>query len=490
MAGSRINVAEREFRVVRQKSYLPLWLILCGFSLGLFTLGSRESSIVSLFLAIGYLGILAGFARTVISTRDVFNPLCFVLLIGLVRYSCPAFLLLAGIEPPEEVALLYRLMGLTDSDWPWAHVLVLTSLTGVVLGWLAVPGRLLEAPRLRFACPFGLKHAAIFGMLIGGAALFVFIIKNASLSAIVTGALRNTTVQEGTGIYFRFIYMMIAGSILLSAYLLQKNRPRAALIPVFLCTLILLPLGGRGRALTPLAAGLLLQWYRGRERKGWPPLSFKMNHALIMVPAVVAATWLFYFVGLYRGGAGLDALAQSLSLEGIGSYLQHSIFVEFGHLHSLAGAVVIGPGVLEGQTFLGSLTFPLSKFLPIPGRSAGVYIIETLLGFHADDRWGLHASLIGDAYLNFGLIGVMLIMPLFGMLMKFLYLKFRAGRLHVGLYAFSAVYGINIFLKSIEAWPHMLVGLVFMFIIIRLADFFDFRQRRFAQTQALVRTPS
>jgi len=484
-----MNTGDRESHVARQKNYLPLWLILCGFSLGLFTLGSKEPYIVPFFLTLGYLGILAGFFRAVVSTRDFLNPLCFVLLIGLLRYSCPAFLLLAGTEPPEEVVQLYRLMGLTDTNWPWAHVLAVTSLAGVVLGWLVVPGKLLAAPRLRFACPFGLKHAAIFGMLIGAAALFVFIMKNASLSAIATGALRNTTVQEGTGIYFRFIYMLIAGSILLSAYLLQKNRTRAALVPVFLCTLILLPLGGRGRALTPLAAGLLLLWYRSRERKGWPPLSFKMRHVLIAVPGALAATWLFYFVGLYRGGAGFGALADSLSLEGIGSYLQRSIFVEFGHLHSLAGAVVIGPGVLEGQTFLGSLSFPLSKFLPIPGRSAGVYIVETLLGFYADDRWGLHASLIGDAYLNFGLIGIMLIMPLFGMAMKLLYLKFRAGTLHAALYAFSAVYGINLFLKSIEAWPHMLVGLVFMFAIVRLAEFLNFRQRGFAQTQVLARTP-
>jgi oligosaccharide repeat unit polymerase len=479
--------AAREFQVLREKSYLTLWLVLLAFSLGLFALGSGEAYIVPIFIAIAYLAIFAGFGRTVIASRDVFNPLCFVLLIGLVRYSCPAFLLLAGTEPPEEVALFYRLMGLRDSVWLWAHVLALTSLAGVVLGWLVVQGRRLETPRLRFACPPGLKHAALIGMLIGGAALFVFIMKNASLGAIVTGALRNTTVQEGTGIYFRFIYMMIGGSILLSAYLLNKNRPRAALIPVFLCTLILLPLGGRGRAITPLAAGILLQWYRGREQRGWPRLSFKMKHALIAGPAAVAMIWLFYFIGLYRGGAGLDALSQSLSWEGIGQYVQHSIFVEFGHLHSLAGALLLGPGVLEGQTFLGTLSFPLSKFLPIPGRSAGVYIIESLLGFHTEDRWGLHASLIGDAYLNFGLIGIMLVMPLFGMAMKLLYLKFRAGTLHAALYAFSVVYGVNIFLKSIEAWPHMLVGLVFMFLIIRLAGFFDFQQHGYARAPARAR---
>ena len=158
--------------------------------------------------------------------------------------------------------------------------------------------------------------------------------------------------------------------------------------------------------------------------------------------------------------------------------LRHSIFAEFGHLHSLAGAVVIGPGVLEGR-FLGSLTFPLSKLLPIPGRSEGIYIIETLVGFHTEDKWGLHAALIGDAYLNFGLIGILLVMPLFGVLIKLLYVKFRAGTLNSSVYSFAAIYAVYIFLKSIEAWPHMLTGLVFMMVIVRIAAFFEFRRRAF-----------
>jgi hypothetical protein len=87
--------------------------------------------------------------------------------------------------------------------------------------------------------------------------------------------------------------------------------------------------------------------------------------------------------------------------------------------------------------------------------------------------------LIGDAYLNFGVIGIMLIMPLFGMLMKLLYSKFRRGTLNAALYAFVTVYGLNLFLKSIEAWPHMLVGLVFMLVITRLSVLFNFRQRVF-----------
>jgi oligosaccharide repeat unit polymerase len=430
-----------------------------------------------MFVSIGYLGIFLAVGRAINASKDIFNPLCLILFIGMVRYSCPAFLRLLGIEPHEDIAVLYRLMGLSDSDWLWAHVLVLTSLAGIVLGWFSVQERTCETSRLHFSFSAGISHAALVGMVVGGAALVVFIVKNASLGAVLTGAIRHTTVQEGTGMYFRLIYGGIAGSILLSAYLLEKDRTRVALIPVSVCTLLLLTLGGRGRAITPLLVGLLMFWYRSREQKGWPSLHFRMKHIVLAILVFVLGTWLFYFIGLYRGGHGLSAFNPSLSLQGIWEYLQYSIFVEFGHLHALAGAVAIGPGVLAGRTFLGVLTFPLSKFLPIPGRSAGVYIAETLVGFNADEKWGFHASLIGDAYLNFGLLGIAIVMPLFGMTIKFLYAKFRTGKLNAAFYAFATVYGVNLFLKSIEAWPHMLTGLAFMLAITRLAGFVNFRQR-------------
>jgi hypothetical protein len=50
------------------------------------------------------------------------------------------------------------------------------------------------------------------------------------------------------------------------------------------------------------------------------------------------------------------------------------------------------------------------------------------------------------------------------------------GKINGAIYAFATVYGVNLFLKSIEAWPHMLEGLVFMLVIIRFTPFFNFRQ--------------
>ena len=216
-----------------------------------------------------------------------------------------------------------------------------------------------------------MNHAALLAMVIGGAALVVFIVKNASLGAILTGAIRNTTIQEGTGVYFRFIYMGIAGSILLSAYLLEKSSTRVALIPVFVCTLVLLTLGGRGRAITPLLAGLLLLWYRSREQKGWPSLHFRMKHIVMAILVFVLGTWLFHFIALYRGGHGLSAFDQSLS---VARYLGIPPVLDFCRVWPftcLAGAVAIGPGVLEGRTFLGYSYFSAVQALANSRKKRG-----------------------------------------------------------------------------------------------------------------------
>jgi hypothetical protein len=473
---ARSNIRQREYDVVKGQSYLALWLLVSTFSLGLFALWSRELYGVPVIMGIGYMGAVVAFRHSIISSRDLFNPLCIILFISFIRYSSPGVLLMAGVEPSPGISEFYRLMGLSESDWLWAHVLSLTSIAGIALGWFLVRGQPSEPVQLGFSFAPGVGHAAVLGMLVGLAALVVFIVVNASLGAILTGAIRSTTIQVGTGKYFFLIYMMIAGSILLSAYLLAKNKPRVALIPVVLCGLFLLPLGGRGRAITPFLAALLLQWYRQREQKAWPRFRLRMAHVFVLVASFIFAMWLFHFGAMYRGGQGIGALAESLSLQGNWEHAKSSVFGEFGQLHSLAGAIAIGPGVLEGKTFFASLSWPLSEVLPIPGRSAGIFIVETLVGF-PQNKWGLHASLIGDAYLNFGLFGIMLIMPIFGILSKLLYAKFRTGRLNPAIYVFAAVYGINLYLKSIDTWPYTLTGLVFMWVIIRVADFLNLSQR-------------
>ena len=114
------------------------------------------------------------------------------------------------------------------------------------------------------------------------------------------------------------------------------------------------------------------------------------------------------------------------------------------------------------------MSWPLSKVFPIPSRSAGVFLVETLVGFIDDRVWALNSSLIGDAYLNFGLLGTIIVMMLYGAALKFLYLKFRRGALHIVIYVLATLYAMNMIWVSIEVWPQALTVLSYAFALIWL----------------------
>ena len=84
------------------------------------------------------------------------------------------------------------------------------------------------------------------------------------------------------------------------------------------------------------------------------------------------------------------------------------------------------------------------------------------MGFGSDQpRWGFNASLIGDAYLNFGFSAVVLIMLLFGALIKILYVKFRHGDLHCAIYTLAVLSAVQAFWVSIDVWPQALTVIGF-----------------------------
>jgi oligosaccharide repeat unit polymerase len=223
--------------------------------------------------------------------------------------------------------------------------------------------------------------------------------------------------------------------------------------------------------MTPIAAGLLLLWYFRREKNSWRKISVKPRY-LIFVPVMVAgAVWLSWVGILYRGEFGASAFSEAMSLAGFWQHIQGSVFIDLGQLHSLAGAIAIGPGVLNGATFYGALSWPLSAVLPIPGRSAGVFIVEELVGFGKDqERWGVNASLIGDAYLNFGLGGVVIVTLLLGVLLKLLYLKFRDSSLHGAIYCLALLSAVQAFWVSIDVWPQALTTISFTVFLVWLGN--------------------
>jgi hypothetical protein len=118
----------------------------------------------------------------------------------------------------------------------------------------------------------------------------------------------------------------------------------------------------------------------------------------VIAPLILfAVLWVSYIGALYRGELGARAFSEGLTLRGLWDYMQVSIFTDLGQLHSLAGAIAIGPGVLGGQTFFGALSWPLNKFIFIPGRR---FISSDARRFCPRRQMGGERVLIGDGYLN------------------------------------------------------------------------------------------
>jgi hypothetical protein len=216
---------------------------------------------------------------------------------------------------------------------------------------------------------------------------------------------------------------------------------------------------------------LLLLWYYSREKKGWEKVTLTPKYIALGLFIPVCIVWLSYVGLLYRGELGARAFLEALSISGFLHHVKQSILSDLGQLQSLAGAVAVGPGVLGGHTFIGALSWPLSKVVSVPARSAGVFIVEELVGFGKNqERWGFNASLIGDAYLNFGLTGVVIVMLLFGALLKLLYLEFRQGNLHCAIYMLAVLSAVQAFWVSIEVWSQALTVIGFAISLIFLGS--------------------
>jgi len=421
-----------------------LWLLPVYFSVAYIILGITLLSVVRL-------------------SRDVLNPLLLVLCLGIIRFSVPGFLALKS----DPDFLVFQLMRLERDTWILGHALALAGLLGVVVGWL-LPLQLFGSRQrlpaigasLNMGLSRGVPYAASLGMLLGLAALFVFVGSHVSVSeAVSTGEMRGTEIQEGTGKYFHLSLMLIASSVVFSSYLMERRYIWwIACLPAIVAAVSFGVLGGRVRTFVPIACVVLLLWYRRNELK--VPVRIGFALALVLLPV-------FSYVGqLYRGGLGVDAFARIFSVSSLTEYVNYAVWLEWGQLHSLAGAILVGPGVLEGRTFT-ALLWPLTKFVELSGKSAGVFIVQTLVGM-GERKWSLHATLIGDAYLNFGILGVFVVTAVFGLLLSNAYKAFRQGAIGAPYYSLALFYSLRIFFESVEKWGEGLVMIVFAFLLIKV----------------------
>jgi hypothetical protein len=449
--------------------FFPLWLTSLACGVGLLSFVSPPW-LSTIFFPLGYIALLCALLVTVLVWHDWLNPLSLIVLIGIVRFTIPG-IMAWFIEPDIPV---FHIMSLQSEHWLNGHILALTGLLSMAMGWFIVE----YAGHPRFAQVFirskpelsgGVLYTAIVGMFLGLLALLIFVKSNVSLSIIETastGIFRSTQIQEGTGKFFYLSFMLISSSVILADYLFsRKHAWWIGLLPTAVAMMALFLLGGRLRSLTAMAAGLLV-FRADRENT-----KTSLRTIICLVSIAVLLPIVFAAGAAYRGGQGMEGIQQTLSMSAIVAYIQDAAWLDFGQLHSLAAAVAIGPGVLGGRTFL-ALLWPLDKIVALPGKSAGVFIVEMLVGL-GDRKWGFHATLIGDAYLNFGLIGVIVVTAIFAMILKIIYVGFRERLIGNAWYALSVIYGLAIFFESIEKYGEALIILVFVFAIIKIGQIFS-----------------
>jgi oligosaccharide repeat unit polymerase len=396
--------------------------------------------------------------QTIRTYRDALCPIILFALIGFIRFSIPALLMAAGAEADIS---LFRQMRLEENDWQKGHLLWVTTFCGLALGWTLGPWQARSDGKANLQVGLGAAAAAMLGLCIGLGALVLFVASNTSIvDAALTGGFRGTTVQEGTGKFFYLALLVIPSCLVLCNYLLGAGVPRwLALWPAFLVMAAYLVLGGRARAVTGLLGSLLILYYLRRiQGSSNRPRGLSVNVRGLLLMAFFL--WLFYAGRLYRGGAGVEAFSQSLSITAVWTDLQKAIFVDIGQLHSLAGSAKVGPGLLHGSTFVRALSWPISEFLEVKGKSTGIFIVQVLAGL-GERRWGVHATLIGDAYVNLGVVGLAVVMPLLGLALKWLYVSFRNGSISGVMYALAVCYSTRIFFESIDKWGEFVAVICF-----------------------------
>lgn len=445
---------------------IQIWLLVSLASLAAWGLRSEETMAywpcVVLFVAL----MTVTLGKSVRTSKDLLNPLLLLWVGMLLRYGLPSVLAAAqSFAPSEEIFLL---MDLTERDWVLGQVLLALGLTSVVAGWIVLPDVSWRADR---RLPATTSIAAAGALLVGLAGLLGFVVANTTLSqALVTGAFRSTEIATGTGVLFYLSLMSIPSAVILfDLGLTGKLRPRwAASLPLFFVALAFFILGGRTRALTPLLAAVVLYWYRRTQTRPFDRarVRWALRRALVAGPILV---WFLYVAALYRGGAGLAAVRRSLEIGPFLEYIQSAVMVDIGQLHALAAAVQVGP-VLEGSTFRLALLWPASNLLGMEGRSAAIYLVERTAGFTGDTTYGFLPSMVGDAYVNFGVAGVVVVGLVFGFALKAVYLRFRQGRMPTVLYAIVMVYMLRMFVETVERWPEVLVVVMFAVATVVLAS--------------------
>lgn len=449
------------------------WLLGATVALGVIVLWERSTVWIPVLALLATVSAVGAAIRVWRESRDALNPVSLIVVIAAVRFGLPAVLALFG-SGLDDVPI-FQLLRLQRQDWLFGYTIGVTGIAALLLGWqVAALTRSAGDPCATCSRqdPGTPLWAPTFAATVGLLALVAFVITNgvSFVTAARTGSFRGVEVQQGTGIFFRLSFLLIVGSVTIVHALLARRDPSdrapwSVFAPVLCAAFAFFVLGGRARAFIAIAAAFLLWWYRPSSDQRVRSATSLRSRKMLLVCAPLSMMLFSYLGSTYRG-ADTPGRGNPVGVEDFGQYLSGTFAIDAGALHSLAVASKLPPGILEGRSFLGALTFPVSQFGAVQGRSTGVYLVEGVIG-RTQRKWGFSPTIFGEAYVNFGLLGLILVPGTIGFLFQRLYSRVRSGRTSVLFYALLAVYLLRIVFESIEKWPETLTILVMLWGITR-----------------------
>lgn len=457
------SVAFEDFSISRNSLSVPAFVLAAvTVILGIAVFRSRILALAPLVLFPGYLSLGLAVVCQTSESKDPFNPLTVLLSLAVLRFGFPYLLLYLGASRPYAARNLISLLGLTETHLILGHILWITAINALVLGWFFVPRAASGIGNgVTFSTGIWVVGSAAVLFFLGTASIGIYIHLNADLFQVIkNGSFRSQQIIEGTGKFWYFGLSTISAAAVLCSTVLSRYQGRFyfGILPGIVAMSIFWVLGGRSRALTPAFICVMLCWYWWSSRSDRTIRPFRILALLGCLIFVLA--WFLHLSNIYQRGFGPGSLPRSFAT--YPEYLWRAVYADIGNFQGIAGSVAVGGGQLGGKTF-GVFLFPLSELLPV-GKSTGVYIVETLVG---RDSFGVGPSLIGDAYVNFGLLGTLVVLGVFGLCLRLLYRAFVRRKIRPVVYAAVTVYAIRIMFEAVNKWVELVV--VFGFTVAVLA---------------------
>ncbi|MBJ7457929.1 MAG: oligosaccharide repeat unit polymerase [Thermoleophilaceae bacterium] len=423
--------------------------------------------------------------------RDPLSPLMLVLLTFFILYVLrPGFILSTRMFGPTtkraEIAL-----GLDAQEAMVSALgLVVLGLFGLLLGFVAwiqlSRGGAEVSPdtvRVRSSAvqerSWAVVGLVILGLLVAGWAYFTLIASVGGIGAYVEA------LSQRSGFFFGRGYLNLAAlplkvvTLLLFCHAISADRVsgfRKALIGALIVAVLIGDFlsGGRAAILTGTMVPLVVIYHYVRQRLSLVALGALAVVALLMFVSVRVITRDAVYAGESKGSS--DAAA--LTLEAFKNLPETTVggqeAIPFDSLLVLRLQAERGLDIQYGATYLPIFTFPIPRSIwenkPLGGGNA--WFTQTFFPrFFGPQKTETSISMIGEAYANFGRVGVPIVLFLFGMGLGIA--RWSLGRVTTprGMvtYAVTVGYSINIVrgdaFQSVTRYA-LTVGLVWTFALL------------------------